>query len=84
MSSYQSKRTSRAMNFYCDEPQAGSVSLVGDFNHWDEKSTRLEIKQVIEPKECDINVKQILEEESLTPKEQLDNTALQSIFPDLR
>ena len=51
---------------------------------WDEKSTRLEIKQVIEPKECDINVKQILEEESLTPKEQLDNTALQSIFPDLR
>jgi putative nucleotidyltransferase with HDIG domain len=51
---------------------------------WDEKSKRLEVKQVIEPKESDINVKQILEEESLTPKDKLDSTSLESIFPDLK
>jgi putative nucleotidyltransferase with HDIG domain len=50
---------------------------------WDEKSTRLEVKQVIEPKESGINVKRILEEESLTPKDKLESTSLKSIFPDL-
>lgn len=35
---------------------------------WDDKTTRIEIKTVIEPKESDINVRQILEQESLSPK----------------
>ena len=35
---------------------------------WDEKTKRVEIKSVIEPKECDINVRKILEQESLSPK----------------
>lgn len=35
---------------------------------WDDKSKRIEIKTVIEPKESDINVRQILEQESLSPK----------------
>ncbi|MGD8926658.1 MAG: HD-GYP domain-containing protein [Thioalkalispiraceae bacterium] len=47
---------------------------------WDEKSKRIEIKQVIEPKESDINVRRILEEESLTPKDKLDSTSLEEIF----
>jgi len=50
---------------------------------WDEKNKRLEIKHVIEPIDSDINVKRILEEESLTPKEQIDPTTLESIFPNL-
>jgi len=34
---------------------------------WDEKSKRVEIKSVVEPKACDINVRKILEQESLSP-----------------
>ena len=50
---------------------------------WDEKSKRLEVKSVIEPKDSDINDKQILEEESMTPEERLNDTSLASIFiPD--
>lgn len=51
---------------------------------WDEKTKRIEIKQVIEPKESDIDVKLILEEESMTPEERLNDTSLANIFlPDL-
>jgi 1,4-alpha-glucan branching enzyme len=28
----------RAVNFVCQAPRAQSVSLVGEFNHWDPKS----------------------------------------------
>lgn len=34
---------------------------------WDEKSKRVEIKSVIEPKQSDINVRKVLEQESLSP-----------------
>ena len=50
---------------------------------WDKKSKRLEIKHVIEPKDSDINVKRILEEESLTPDAPADPTTLESIFPNI-
>jgi 1,4-alpha-glucan branching enzyme len=29
------KKTLRALNFFCNATQAQTVSLVGDFNHWD-------------------------------------------------
>lgn len=32
---YSAQRNLRAVNFVCDAPEAKSVSLVGDFNHWD-------------------------------------------------
>ena len=32
---YGGKKTLRTMNFICNAPQAGAVSLVGDFNQWD-------------------------------------------------
>ena len=32
---YSAHRNLRAVNFICNAPQAKSVSLVGDFNHWD-------------------------------------------------
>ena len=34
MNSYGAKKTLRAVNLICHAPQAQSVSLVGDFNHW--------------------------------------------------
>jgi len=33
-SAYGPHKTLRALNFICNAPQAKSVSLVGDFNHW--------------------------------------------------
>ena len=50
---------------------------------WDDKTTRLEIKGVIEPKDSDLNIKRILEEESLTPISQIDKTPLEEIFPKI-
>jgi len=32
---YSAHRNLRAVNFVCVAPQAQTVSLVGDFNHWD-------------------------------------------------
>jgi 1,4-alpha-glucan branching enzyme len=32
---YGGKKTLRTVNFICNAPQAGAVSLVGDFNQWD-------------------------------------------------
>ena len=34
MNAYGAKKTLRAVNLICHAPQAHSVSLVGDFNHW--------------------------------------------------
>ena len=31
---YGAQHTLRALNFICNAPQAQSVSLIGDFNHW--------------------------------------------------
>jgi len=33
------QKTLRPINFVCNAPQAGSVSVVGDFNHWDAAAT---------------------------------------------
>jgi 1,4-alpha-glucan branching enzyme len=33
-SPYSAHQNLRAVNFICNAPQAQSVSLVGDFNHW--------------------------------------------------
>jgi 1,4-alpha-glucan branching enzyme len=38
MNPYGAKKPLRAINFICNAPQAHSVSLVGDFNHWDPKA----------------------------------------------
>ena len=35
MNSYGYQKTLRAVNFICHATQAKTVSLVGDFNHWD-------------------------------------------------
>ncbi len=32
---YSAHRNIKPVNFVCTAPQAQSVSLVGDFNHWD-------------------------------------------------
>jgi 1,4-alpha-glucan branching enzyme len=32
---YSAHRNLRAVHFVCNATRAGSVSLVGDFNHWD-------------------------------------------------
>jgi len=50
---------------------------------WDDKTKRLEIKTVIEPKDTELNIKRILEEESLTPVDQIEKTSLEEIFPKL-
>ena len=34
-------KTLRAQNFICHAPQARSVSVVGDFNHWNPESNRM-------------------------------------------
>lgn len=33
---YSAKRMEKPVNFVCLAPQAGSVCVVGDFNHWTE------------------------------------------------
>ncbi|HYT61112.1 MAG TPA: isoamylase early set domain-containing protein [Haliangiales bacterium] len=38
MSSFVVRKTLRGVNFICNAPQAQSVSLVGDFNHWNPAS----------------------------------------------
>jgi len=38
MNSLRYQKPLRAINFVCVAPQAKSVSLVGDFNHWDPKA----------------------------------------------
>jgi len=38
---YGAHKTLRAMNFICNAPQAQSVSLVGDFNHWNPAANRM-------------------------------------------
>jgi 1,4-alpha-glucan branching enzyme len=35
MNSFAYKKPLRAINFICNAPGAKSVSLLGDFNHWD-------------------------------------------------
>ena len=35
---YSAHRNLRPVSFHCQAPQAQSVSLVGDFNHWDPKA----------------------------------------------
>jgi 1,4-alpha-glucan branching enzyme len=35
---YSAKRMVKPVNFYYTKPGARSVTLVGDFNHWDPKS----------------------------------------------
>jgi 1,4-alpha-glucan branching enzyme len=35
---YANQKPMRAMNFICNAPTAQSVSLVGDFNHWNAHS----------------------------------------------
>jgi len=34
-------KASRMVTFVCHAPEAGSVSLVGDFNHWNPSSHRM-------------------------------------------
>jgi len=38
MKSYGPQQTLRTLNFICNAPQARSVALVGDFNHWNSAS----------------------------------------------
>lgn len=35
---YSAHRNLRSVNFFCNAPQAQSVSLVGDFNQWNPES----------------------------------------------
>ena len=35
MAGFNYHKPLRAVNFICNAPQAGAVSLVGDFNNWD-------------------------------------------------
>lgn len=43
---YGAQQTLRGVNFICLAPQAQSVSLVGDFNHWNPASHRM--KQAVD------------------------------------
>ena len=38
---YGAKQTLRAVNFICHAPEARSVSLVGDFNQWNQAAHRM-------------------------------------------
>jgi 1,4-alpha-glucan branching enzyme len=43
---YGGRKTLRTVNFMCNAPQAGAVSLVGDFNHWN--PTKHPMKQMVD------------------------------------
>jgi 1,4-alpha-glucan branching enzyme len=43
-SAYSAHRNLRAVNFICNAPQAKTVSLVGDFNHWDPKAHPMHLR----------------------------------------
>jgi 1,4-alpha-glucan branching enzyme len=39
---YSAHRNLQTVNFVCSAPQAGAVSVVGDFNRWDARANRME------------------------------------------
>ncbi|MGA2557191.1 MAG: isoamylase early set domain-containing protein [Verrucomicrobiota bacterium] len=42
-SAYSAHRNLRTVNFICNAPHAKFVSLVGDFNHWDPQTHRMNL-----------------------------------------